>query len=304
MTICIAAMCRFIYPKKSDGSDDIGYVVLTASDRMLTDEGLGVEYEPVQGKFAFVAKRVLILCADNLAIHSDLLARTHIKIAGNLDISVREVAGIYSDLIAEYRQENAEKEYLKPFGLTSETFIEKNKYIEQSLVTSMADKILNYNVDVQALIVGCDADGRAGIFSIDDRGVIRNHSDIGFVTIGIGHFHANSYLMERSYWNGFDYWHCAMALYEAKKRAEIAPGVGKNTDMFFISRDGFSRLDDAVFAALEHIHPTIMERIRSLEEEAIKEAFKYSEDKKATTTLGQDTTSSSTTFSGNRCDPN
>jgi 20S proteasome alpha/beta subunit len=265
MTICIAAICRYVYGKKPNGEDDIGYTVITASDRMYTDEGLGIQYETMQGKFSNVAKRVTVLAADNITVHSQILIHLTDALKNNEDVSVREVAELYSSQINKYREANAAKEYLSPFGLTPDTYLSASKNMDTTLVMAIADKMLNYEVNAEALVVGCDKDGRANIYSVDNGGIVTCHNDIGFAAIGIGHPHANSCFMSHAYWNGWPYYDAILVTYSAKKLAEVAPGVGKNTDMEFISRDGVFSLYPGTMIALEKLYPEHLLRVQNSE---------------------------------------
>src|SRR5690348_13602151 len=67
VTVCIAAICRYgyVFDQKGNATDS-GGVVVTASDRMLTAEKYGIEYEPAQMKRARLAHSVELLVADDI----------------------------------------------------------------------------------------------------------------------------------------------------------------------------------------------------------------------------------------------
>jgi hypothetical protein len=70
-------------------------------------------------------------------------------------------------------------------------------------------------------------------------------------------------------------WHVGRALlllYSAKQHAEVAPGVGKETNMFFIGTQ-FAFLHDEVFGRLRGIH----DRLRETQDQAIESAGAESE---------------------------
>lgn len=251
MTVCIATVCRFNYRKADDQKDDFGWVILTASDRMLTDEGLGIQYETGQGKWAKIADRVVVLAADSIAVHSDVLYDIRKDPSHNNDVGPKQIADLYSKFINKRRERDAEKEFLSPFGLTMAEFIAKQKDMERGVVNALCENIANYKINVEALVVGCDKDGVANIYSVDSTGLVSCHTDIGFAAIGIGSVHSVPFLMSHSYWNGWAYYPALLATFAAKKAAEIAPGVGKHTDMGFISRDGAFTLYEGARIALE-----------------------------------------------------
>jgi len=78
--------------------------------------------------------------------------------------------------------------------------------------------------------------------------------------------------MQHAYVNKWGYLAASMLVYSAKKRAEIAPGVGKKTVMHFISRDGVALLHQGLFEALQKkVFPKYERSVRKLEERALKE---------------------------------
>ena len=82
------------------------------------------------------------------------------------------------------------------------------------------------------LVTGIDATG-PHIFAIYD-GVPMQADSVGFAAIGIGGRHAESQLMLAQYAPDLPAAAAMMLVHLAKSRAEVAPGVGPDTDMFVI----------------------------------------------------------------------
>jgi hypothetical protein len=143
--------------------------------------------------------------------------------------------------------------------------------MNSSIVNSLSENILNYAVKAEAIVVGCDIDNSCHIYSIDNRGIVLCHDDIGFASIGIGSVHSVPFLMQHGYWNGWGYYESLLMTYAAKKQAEVAPGVGKATDMALIGREGTSKLYDGTFLALEKVYPRHIKRMKKTEVRALKE---------------------------------
>jgi len=59
---------------------------------MLTDEVLGIEYEPNQGKWAQIAPKIMVLVSDNLTVHTDILYNVKKTTGNNVSISVENAA--------------------------------------------------------------------------------------------------------------------------------------------------------------------------------------------------------------------
>jgi hypothetical protein len=69
--------------------------------------------------------------------------------------------------------------------------------------------------------------------------VVRNsdvscQDPVGFAAIGAGHWHAESQFMFAGHVRLRPFPETLLLVYSAKKRAEVAPGVGAETDMFMI----------------------------------------------------------------------
>jgi hypothetical protein len=93
----------------------------------------------------------------------------------------------------------------------------------------------------------------AQIYQADGDG-IASSGMIGFAAIGIGARHAESQFMLGEH-TRFDPFHEAILLtYIAKKRSEVAPGVGTQTDMFFIGAGGYRNLTNDQVDALDSIY--------------------------------------------------
>jgi len=88
------------------------------------------------------------------------------------------------------------------------------------------------------------------------NGVISCNDVVGFSAIGAGAWHADSQLMFAAHtkWNVFG--ETLLTTYAAKKRAEVAPGVGTATDMFYIGPDlgAYVLIGNHVIEKLEKIY--------------------------------------------------
>jgi 20S proteasome alpha/beta subunit len=98
-------------------------------------------------------------------------------------------------------------------------------------------KIENYNHDLQIIIAGM-VNGTAHIYEILNPGTSRCFDSIGFDVIGSGLPHAMNTLVARGCNQETPLEDALLIVYEAKKMAEKAPGVGANiTDMCIIDSD-------------------------------------------------------------------
>ena len=135
------------------------------------------------------------------------------------------------------RQKQAEDFFLAPIGLNTETFLAQQKDMSDRFVDFVTNQLQGFEgPDVEALVVGTE-NGQAHIYKVDKHGTVRCLDDIGFAAIGIGAWHANSRLMQAGYVNTVILAPALGATFAAKNASEIAPGVGKSTDIHLVLRD-------------------------------------------------------------------
>ncbi len=86
---------------------------------------------------------------------------------------------------------------------------------------------------IEAIFCGLDLTGHH-IFVVNNSANVVCHDVVGFAAIGIGYWHANSQFMFAEHHWQKSFSETLLLTYSAKKRAEVAPGVGAETDMFAI----------------------------------------------------------------------
>jgi hypothetical protein len=269
MTVCTASMFFWSY-----GPGDYGGAIIAAADKMLTDLGLGIEYQGSRGKWAAFGRQRLVLVAGDMAVHSEILRRMH-TVLGAVELpSTPETAELVAKELRTYRASDAAKLYLAPLGLDDNSFISRQRSMESQLVLELANQLQDHTVDAEALVLGCD-NGQATMYRINKSGLVRNHSDIGFVSIGNGGIHSTAHFMFESYSHATTYYRALYQTFKAKKRAEVAPGVGEFTEMFLVNRDGAFPIQREVIEALEKIHQEDREKARTRPDEVEEELAKF-----------------------------
>lgn len=181
---------------------------------------------------------------------------------------VQQVAQLYSEAHSRHRASEAARMYLAPLGLTLETFISRQSELDQALVETLRQRLTDYELPgVSLIIAGYDPTGPH--LYVCHGSSIANCEAVGFAAIGSGYWHAESHLMlakhnpgvvaQQTLWNAF----------VGKKRAEIAPGVGADTDVVFIEQLG----------GLQDIRPEIIATLnkgfKAFEAASLKQAVQY-----------------------------
>lgn len=248
MTVCIAAICRYSY------SGVAGAAVIAASDRMMTRGD--TEYEMPQFKAARLGRRALVLVAGEMTAHSEAIRRTQQGLAAAPNENAEHIARLYGAAFRDYRIRQAEHMYLAPLGLTAAGLAQGDA---GALTQELAGHMMGHHVDAEAIIAAQDETG-AHIYHVASNGFVTCHDDIGFLSIGIGATHADSQFMSFNYSNHWTYIDTVLLVYSAKKRAENAPGVGPETDMHFVGRDGLEPLNEEVKKKIEELYKTYVEK--------------------------------------------
>jgi 20S proteasome alpha/beta subunit len=231
--------------------------IIGASDRMLTSGTGDIEFEPSISKLHKFQDNICIMIAGDITLQTEILYRvisTFPLIPGTA-LEVKEVAEAYYKAFQESRAKMAERTILNPLGLESAADI----FLRGELGARLASDLLNYKVPfIEAIVTGIDTSG-PHIYQVNNNGVTCQDW-VGFASIGGGAGHANSQFMFAGHNRKCLIPETLMLVYSAKKRAEIAPGVGSDTDMFFIDPPGtYYEVGEHVLEKLERCYQEIRE---------------------------------------------
>ena len=274
MTVCVAAIC------KSLGSDFP--TILGASDRMLTAGD--IEFEPERSKIYPLTNSIRVMLAGDSAmqwevmldINADVLAR--IKSDPKNWWNVRDVADLYARYYNRAKLKRAENEILAPLGLDQYSFMAQQHQLNSELIHKLATQLQNFNAPaVETIFAGIDMTG-AHIYTAYNS-YITCLDAIGFAAIGIGSRHTNSEFMFAKHTNQRALPETLRLLYWAKKRAEVAPGVGMGTDMFMIGPTLGSgiMIGDHVLRKLEEVYEDTQKKTRETLQESDQRLTQYIE---------------------------
>ena len=252
VTICVAVLFQWNYAPPGSATPSWGPAALTASDRKITAGD--VEYEPQQLKVAFLNQRALILISGDYAFHTEAILATQRQVQSKPDLSPENIALNYGRTIQSIKRRHAEDLILAPLGMNTDTFVAQQRELSEGFVERITSQLQNYvGEEVEALVVAGDGKD-VFIYSIDTRGAVICLNDVGFAAIGGGAWHAKSRLMQAGYVNRNNFPLALPAIFAAKKAAEVAPGVGKSTDIYLVLRDTIDPLRPDVAAKLPEFY--------------------------------------------------
>jgi len=266
VTVCIAAIC--------DGNTIFG-----AADRMVTTED--VEFEPPMPKIIPLTTSIRIMTAGDSALQSEILQDVSYEVFARIDKDpdnwwkIKDVAELYVKFYNSAKLSRAETAILAPIGLNRETFIVHQQQMSKELVTSLAKEMLHFELSyVSTIVTGIDMTG-AHIYMVR-QGEISCLDTVGFASIGSGSRHAESQFMLARHTPSSPFADTFLLVYSAKKRAEVAPGVGEDTDVFMIGGLGYAtQIKEEIVKGLEKIYQEIANKERKIQKDARREVRSY-----------------------------
>jgi hypothetical protein len=244
MTICVAAIAQ-------------SGIIFGAADRMKT--GGDVEFEPRKhelsdnARLSWVSGSKIFRPTTSLAamtagdaslqieIHTEVFSALQARITNEPSNwwKVKEFAELYVRFYDIAKAKRAASAVLVPLGLDSDSFVAKQTTMHPDFVKRITDDLTYFKMPrVQTLFLGVDAEG-SHIYIVDNLNQmyscdVRSQDTIGFAAIGSGARHATSQFMLVGHHRAVPSSETLFLTYLAKKRAEVAPGVGKETDMIAV----------------------------------------------------------------------
>ena len=217
MTVCIAA----IY---GDGKGSV-----LVSDRMVTAHfPIGYEFEHQEDTKIIAldgANAVHIMIAGDVLRGNEVLNNARAQLAQyDGGVPAPDAAEIVRQAYQKVRLEKIVHQELEPRGLDLVSYYGQQQQLSPHIVQAMH----NVDLGVQMLVAG-PGTGHHTIYSVLNPGTINDHTPIGYGCIGSGAPHATYSLIEASYRKSLGKDKVIELVQKAKKRSEVAPGVGAET---------------------------------------------------------------------------
>ena len=243
MTLCMAAIC-------SDGT--AGPLAVIAADGMVTLGGF-IEFEHTVPKIAQPSPFSVAMVAGDTLLGTRLARGVAGEFAGAAP-NTSEVAGRLAQRYVEMRRAELEHQILSLRGLDLQTYYGNHQGLNGNITAMLDNQMSQFNLGIELLVAGVDSGG-AHIFSIENPGhPERQHDVIGYAAIGSGGIHAVQAMIGFRHSPVTPLKETVFQVYAAKRRAEVAPGVGLDTDMAIISRNGTTILDELTLTKLKDMY--------------------------------------------------
>ncbi|MCI0618955.1 hypothetical protein L0244_38775, partial [bacterium] len=257
--------------------------VFLVSDRMITSGD--IQFEPPVAKIFFLTSSIAIMAAGDSAFHTeimkDVVKEVNDRVVAEPDNwwLVKDIVDIYIKYRNVAKLKRSEATILAPLNLDRNSWLINQKIMDSNLIESIARDLIAFDLpEVSVIIAEIDNlqnNPTTHIYSIHNDYISCDDS-IGFRAIGSGARHAESQFMLTGHaWNSGPHATAALA-YRAKKDAEIAPGVGKGTDMYMIAGLGnSSQVRPNIQEKMEREYQKMKKKYVKIQDELNKEVKRY-----------------------------
>jgi hypothetical protein len=251
MTVCMAALCC---------EGDRSYAVV-AADRMVTLGGF-MEFEHGVPKMAHPSPQAVVMVAGDTLVGTRLARDVSTALNGSTP-RTHEIAQHLAAQYGDVRRQQMETQILSPRALSLQAFYGAHASFNPQ-ITMMIDQAMNqFNLGVELLLAGVDQDG-GHVFSVHNPGGAElQHDVIGYAAIGSGAIHAVQSMVGFRHTSSAGLAETIFRTYASKRRAEVAPGVGTDTDMAIISSTGVTWVNQEQQSRLADLYETFQKQAMS-----------------------------------------
>ena len=220
MTICIAALAE-------DGRS-----VVVAVDQMITANiPISYQFETLNVKkiYDLPGKNAVVLTAGNAIYAFEIMEILMRKVQSENSIeSIEQIAEEARKIYQDIRRKHVIERFIQPRGLSLSSYLTNQKTLHEGVVNEIEKALQNFNIDVELIIAGANKD-LCHIYNVSHPGVSDCHDPVGYVCVGSGAPHAMYNLIGSTYKKSDEINKVKRLVKAAKKKSEVAPGVGKET---------------------------------------------------------------------------
>lgn len=242
MTVCIAAICCE------------GHVAVVASDTMVTNPMMSIEFEHLGSKITELSRTCVAMTSGDALAHTELFGMVRNELAELRDPNIFQIVDRIKECYKHVRHQEIRERILGPRGFEKlDDFYRVQNRLNPEIVFGIQAMIDRYDYGLQILVAGTTSNG-AHLYGVSEPGTSQCYDAINFHAIGSGTPHALNSLIARECYASKSLEEAVVCVYEAKRLAEKAPGVGSVTDMEIVTNRGISRIARESIAALEPIY--------------------------------------------------
>jgi hypothetical protein len=219
---------------------------------------LNVEFEPPISKIETMTPTCLAMGSGNSLAGAEILKRARVKYANSPKQSVDIVAHAVLEEYSILRNEVVEQQIIAPSlgpdyaafrtrGGTLPQYLQPQGQIYAQLFMQSGQ----FNLGVETVVSGFDETG-SHIYVITHPGQLVSFDKIGYGITGSGATHASIKLALELQHPKSGLADTLLSVYGAKLAAEVAPGVGKETEMYVVSPTSSWQVPSEMIASLKN----------------------------------------------------
>ena len=247
MTVCIAAIC------------ESGAAIVLAADRFRWHPTASIETELDDPKFDFLTDQLALMSSGSTSV-TDAVLRHFKRMPADSGLTVIEASERFVEACQAVRTKLVEDAYAKKLLGLKVADIRPLVAVANpgSIALDLYNRMVGHDFGTMFIVAGIDLEG-AHVRTVDENASVM-HSDFGYAAIGSGGTLATVSLVRRLHKKSATLPEALYNVYEAKKAAETARGVGSTTDISVIRKDK-TRIDldgralDALEAAYKRLAP-------------------------------------------------
>ena len=207
------------------------------ADAMITGQQLSIEFEHRTPKITKLTENCFVSTAGDALAHTELFEAVRDEVDKLRSPKISDIVECIKNCFVGLRQRNIQERILNPRGFPDlKTFYQVQGGLVREVALTIQNEIDTYGFGLNILVGGIDDKG-AHIYSVLDPGTSLAFDSIGFHAIGSGYPHAITTLIANDYTQQIELPKALLIIYEAKKIAERAPGVGSKITNLAIVND-------------------------------------------------------------------
>jgi 20S proteasome alpha/beta subunit len=240
-----------------------------------------VEFETLERKFEQLhSKRAVLQSSNATPAVTEILESVRRLTREPHDSSVAVLAELVRRSYVEVRLRRIEERIVVPalgpdYVKQREHRVSLADYLKNQSVIyqAMTLKMEQHDLSVSMLVAGVDHSG-AHLYHVINPGVCHTMEKLGYGTIGSGYNHALIWLSLARQTRQSDLHTTLVEVYSAKRVSEVAPGVGKETDIAIIDEQrGIWYATAPVLDELRNVYERMAARSQSPDLECLKIKF-------------------------------
>jgi len=232
---------------------------IALSDRMITTQDLSLAFEHESPKIDKITDNCVAMTAGSALVHEPIFKEVRSKFKERPKSSIYEIAKVMKSEYQNLRTEMMNDEIFRRRGISIEYFYRNQGILHDATVMELNRRMDEFDLDLHIVLVGVDNEG-AHIICIYDPGTIMPFDALGFCCVGTGRRHADTTFAYRRYTPIFSLKKALYIAYEAKKRSEMAGGVGQMTDIAVIDENGVRMLSEKNIKELDELYQNMEQK--------------------------------------------